>query len=84
MAETNEERDLRELKETFEKWFMGLLLRGDSSCLERDVLRNQRKNLLAEWIKVRPVWTTTDCDEADRDAVALKKRMDTHQRLRDV
>lgn len=63
MAETNEERDLRELKEAFDKWFTGLMLREGSSCLERDVLRNQRKNLLAEWIAVRPIYTTTDCEK---------------------
>jgi len=59
---SNEERDVKELTEAFESWFYKLLMREDSSCLERDVLRNQKKNLLEEWIKVRPVYTTSDSD----------------------
>ncbi len=60
---TDEERDYAELKDAFDSWFAKLLLREGSSCLERDVLRNQRKNLLEEWIKVRPIYTTSDCEK---------------------
>lgn len=57
MAETNDDR--QELVEAFEEWFTELLLRDGSSCLERDVLRNQKKNLKAEWLKIRPVHTSS-------------------------
>jgi hypothetical protein len=38
----------------FNKWFTHLLY-ATESCLMRDVLRNQKENLWAEWVKVDPV-----------------------------
>jgi hypothetical protein len=41
----------------FNGWFTDLLLQQES-CLLRDILRNQKKNLFQEWLKVKP--TTYD------------------------
>ena len=68
-------RDLAELTETFEKWFTGLLLREGSTCLERDVLRNQKKNLRTEWLEVRPTYTTTDLETAKIRAKTFRERL---------
>lgn len=69
------ERDIQELTRAFDKWFTGLLLRDNSSCLERDVLRECRKELKAKWLEIRPTYTTSDLERAKVDGAALKKRI---------
>lgn len=54
------DRGRAELKEAFEKWFTKILLVDGSSCLERDVLRNTKPQLLEEWYRVRPHHTSDD------------------------
>jgi hypothetical protein len=61
------EKGKAELKEHFDRWFTGLLAMDKCSCLERDVLRNQKQNLLEEWIRVRPYYT-------DEDEIALGRK----------
>ena len=51
-----------ELTSAFNIWFGHLLFTDGCSSLERDVLRNQRQNLLEEWLRVRPVLTKADAD----------------------
>ena len=37
----------------FNEWFRELMVTCES-CLLRDILRNQKENLWAEWLKVNP------------------------------
>lgn len=53
-------KGVHELSEAFEKWFTKHLLLEGSSCLERDVLRNQKVNLREEWLRVKPHHTSDD------------------------
>lgn len=46
---SNEQTD----RDLFNAWFQDLLLACET-CLMRDVLRKQKENLFAEWVKVQP------------------------------
>lgn len=54
MKELTEE-DNKYLKDCFEDFFYKLMLKSTVSALERDVLRNLRKELFEEYKKVCPV-----------------------------
>lgn len=45
--------DKQSERELFMSWLTHLLFQCES-CLMRDVLRNQKENLWAEWLKVQP------------------------------
>lgn len=82
MSEHNySEQDLKELKETFDDWFGGLLLLENSSCLYRDVLRQNRKNLWNSWLEIRPIWLSSDLTEAKEKAKDLAKLFDEQLEL---
>jgi hypothetical protein len=44
----------------FNRWFSELLFQDGSSCLLRDVLRNQKENLWGEWQRVKPYHEQTE------------------------
>ena len=75
------EQDLKELKEAFDDWFGGLLLLENSSCLYRDVLRQNRKNLWNSWLEIRPIWLTSDIEKSKAEAKNLAKLFDEQLEL---
>jgi len=43
----------------FNEWFTHLL-HSCETCLLRDILRNQKENLFAEWLAVKPMEDSND------------------------
>jgi hypothetical protein len=58
------ERDIAELKESFDQWFYGLLQETET-CLKRDVLRESKPVLWTNWLKFQPTYTTTELEKEE-------------------
>ena len=70
---TNTERDEKELTEAFDSWFHDLMFMEGQTCLFRDVLRASKKTLKEHFMQIKPVYTTSELDEATERAKVLQK-----------